>query len=136
MRAVSISIATLAMLAVVVDVWAAGGVYATTASRDAAACARACADDGLCMAWSYEVDGACSLRATTPASPTGIAHGFSARAPATLREPAATTAPMPAAVNASPTTQAEEAAANARPEDETSVMLLGGLETDASGLRN
>ena len=134
MRAVSISIATLAMLAVSFDGWAAGGVYATAASRDAAACARACADDGLCVAWSYEADGACSLRATTPASPAGVAHGFSARAPAALRAQEAE--PPSEAVNASASMEAETPPASARAEDETSLMLLGGLETDSSGLRN
>jgi len=133
MRALSVSIATLAMLAVIVDAWAAGGAYATAPSRDAAACARACADDGLCVAWSYETEGACSLRATTPASPTGAAHGFSARAPSAFREQAEGGAED---VNAPPTTQAEAAPASARAEDETSLMLLGGLETDAAGLRN
>jgi hypothetical protein len=136
MRAVSIWIATLAMLAVGADAWAAGGVYATAPSRDAAACARICADDSLCIAWSYGADGACSLRATAPASPIGEAHGFSARAPAALRAEAATLPAAAQTVNTTRTGEADQPPVRARAEDETSLMLLGGLETDATGLRN
>lgn len=121
-------------LATITAAWAAGGVYATLSARDAAACARLCADDGLCMAWSFRAENSCDLRATVPeATGTEGASGLSSRAPGAMRswtqistqtEPPAP-APMaaPATENASPPTDL--------PQDDVSAMLLGGPEGDA-----
>jgi len=58
------------------------GAYVSLPVRDAAACARACADDGLCMAWSFNTSGACELTAILPLSSPedAAAMGVSSRA--------------------------------------------------------
>ena len=43
-----------------------GGAFATIEAETAAACERACADDTLCMAWSFHAN-ACELKAIVPA---------------------------------------------------------------------
>jgi hypothetical protein len=82
------------------------GVYAALDVRDAAACARACADDGLCMAWALYAN-SCELSAVVPVSaPTeATASALSRRAPAfaSLR-PIAAPAPVAAAPIAAPST--------------------------------
>lgn len=67
-----------------------GGVYATVTAPDAIACAEACADDALCMSWTFMIvaDGApCELKAVIPhAVPDRRAvSGLSARAPSFAR---------------------------------------------------
>jgi hypothetical protein len=57
----------------------AAGAFATVPTADGEACARVCADDGLCMAWRFE-DGACALRATVSADPVAGQSGLSHRA--------------------------------------------------------
>jgi hypothetical protein len=118
---------------------AAEGVYSSSTAHDAAACARMCDDDGLCVAWSFHEDGACELRATAPSQPGGAAHGWSRRAPEGLRlasmpapEQTAAAAPQGAA---SPLPE-EDTPKAAPMEDAVSRLLLGGLEVDATGLRN
>jgi hypothetical protein len=115
--------------AVLTSTAAAGGVYATLPAADAAACARQCADDGLCIAWAYRGADACDLRAVAPASSPSeaIAFGFSSRAPAALRT---TAAPPPISVSPPEGDEAEMS-----PEDAFSALLLGGLERGESDMR-
>jgi hypothetical protein len=63
------------------------GAYVSLTASDAAACARACANDGICMAWSFERDNRCQLRAVVPGEPLphALASGYAARAPAFLQ---------------------------------------------------
>lgn len=63
-----------------------GGAFAVLDVTDPAACMRACAADGLCMAWTYLPGGVCELKAVVPAAvvrPDAVS-GLSARAPASL----------------------------------------------------
>lgn len=64
-----------------------GGTYATVSVDDAQACAHACSEDSLCMAWTYRSSGACELKAVvTRAVPTPEAvSGLSRRAPGFAR---------------------------------------------------
>lgn len=57
--------------------------YTSLPRSDAAACARACADDGLCIAWTYSADNICALSANSPVAwPDGAeVMGLSVRAP-------------------------------------------------------
>jgi hypothetical protein len=121
----------------------AAGAYLSSPTRDSAACARLCADDGLCIAWSYTAEGACQLRANAPEGPSGIASGVSARAPGTLRQAFVNHAP---AVAPSPAPAAPESAAAAAVapigDDSADAELLGGPSEAATaptlrlGLRN
>jgi len=130
------SLAFAAGLAVTGAAAASGGVYASSPSRDAAACARLCADDGLCMAWSYQADGACELRATVPQAQSGVAFGLSRRAPALRTSvPDAPALEEPAAPIAEPTPEPATPLVTAASEDDLSGQLLGGLEEDATALR-
>lgn len=63
------------------------GAYVSLTTRDAAACARACADDGICMAWTFQRDQRCQLSAVVPSAmdSTALAAGFASRAPAFLQ---------------------------------------------------
>lgn len=103
---------------------AAAGAYASLPARDGQACARLCADDGLCVAWRLTAEGACQLRATTPEAPSGLANGFSQRAPASLRQ--AFVNLTPPAASAQPTEQSSAAAPADTANDDTG--LLGGPE--------
>jgi len=69
------------------EVARAPGAYASLTTVDAAACARACAEDGICMAWALHRDNACHLAAVVPAEadPHAIAAGVANRAPAFLQ---------------------------------------------------
>jgi hypothetical protein len=122
--------AAVAICVVAPEANAAAGAFASIAARDAAECARLCADDRLCIAWSFRPEGSCELRATAPAEPAGAAYGLSFRAPDALRHAPASS---PAA---SPRARAAEVEAAVRPEDDVSQLLLGGLEQDATGLRH
>lgn len=64
-----------------------GGVYATLTDFDAQRCAQACADDGICLAWTLTPARACELKAVAPAATpqTGSISGLSSRAPAFAR---------------------------------------------------
>lgn len=111
-----------------------GATYSTVEADDAAACERVCADDTICMAWSFQ-ENSCQLKATVPAevARSGAVSGVSARAPGWLRirheAPPAPAAPA----------LVEETAVEAEPssfqEDDVSLALLGGPEPEA-GLRN
>ena len=128
MRALLLPALTLAMAFAAYSDARASGAYASAAAADAAACARRCADDGLCVAWSYLSSGACELRANAPATPIGVAQGLSTRAPASLREIALVQPTARANVNEDEQTPATEA-------DDVAQELLGGLEEDTTGLR-
>ncbi|MGE0045301.1 MAG: PAN domain-containing protein [Hyphomonadaceae bacterium] len=77
-----------------------GGVYAEMSVASADACAQACAEDGLCMSWTYRRGGTCELKATAPApvAQDDAISGLSSRAPADLRAaaPAMVAAAAPA----------------------------------------
>ena len=73
-----------------------GGGYDTLQLASADACASACAEDALCMAWTLTAAGQCELKAIAPhpIAANGATSGLSARAPgfarlATPQQPAA-----------------------------------------------
>lgn len=104
------------------------GAYATAPVTNAAACARLCADDGLCIAWTLETNGTCSLTAIAApgVAQTGAISGFSDRAPASLRAPAALRPPPePLRTTTAAIFAAPEAPAELAPDD---FALLGGPE--------
>jgi hypothetical protein len=105
------------------------GAYISLTTSNAAACARACAEDGICMAWSFHAENQCQLSAVVSAEPVqALASGFSSRAPAALRPPIvyAEAAPQaPFAPQAAPETPAGEAPARVEAE-ENNLVLLGG----------
>lgn len=71
-----------------IDIARPGGVYARLAEENANACAQACGEDALCMAWTYNsANNACELKAVTPApqQQAGAISGLSARAPGFAR---------------------------------------------------
>lgn len=76
-----------------------GGVYVSLAAEDAAACSHLCAQDDICMAWTYREKPAqaCELKAVvTPAvAEEGAFSGLSGRAPDFTRRLAEATAPTP-----------------------------------------
>lgn len=106
-----------------------GATFATIEAETAAACERLCADDTLCMAWSFHGN-ACELKAVVPpATPQdGAFSGISTRAPAALR---ARAAPQPiAALRDTTELETELFAAEPTPEDDISMALLGGPLTE------
>ena len=118
----------------------AAGAYTRMAAPDAAACARACVEDGICMAWTYSAESACELAAIVPtAAPTGAAaFGLSPRAPAfaQMRALSAPTPPPPQTLAAlepplvqTLTPRAQEPLEPAAMED-GALVLLGGPEED------
>lgn len=114
-----------------------GATFATVEAANPAACERLCADDTICMAWSFHAN-ACELKATVPAaiSQEGVISGVSARAPASLRvryEPPAPAAPAPEAAEFL-SEETFATIAEHEPEDDLSLALLGGPE-DEHGLR-
>jgi hypothetical protein len=132
------------LAAVSIEARATGGAYATSTVGNAAACERLCADDGLCAAWSFHQDNSCELRATEPVEARGVASGLSRRALHALRRASTETGGSVALVEATPAANVEPPQAQmadapapaASPEDDLSQLLLGGLEEDATGLRN
>jgi hypothetical protein len=138
MRAMDVMAAAAAALAAApCGASAAEGVYYSSTAHDAAACARMCDDDGLCVAWSFHDGGACELRATAPSEPGGAAHGWSRRAPEALRLASAPEHPAGAAPSGAASPLPEMRAPQAaRVEDAVSQLLLGGLEVNETGLRN
>lgn len=108
-----------------------GAAFATLQAESAPACERLCADDTLCMAWNFHAN-SCELKAVVPTAvaQVGAISGLSSRAPVTMRAPPVLT-PPPAPTDAPP---AEELAAEPVSEDEISLALLGGPDTD-QGLR-
>ncbi|WP_395645335.1 PAN domain-containing protein [Terricaulis sp.] len=61
-----------------------GAAYMSSPAADSDACARRCADDGLCMAWTFQANRACDLHANVaaPVQAAGAYSGLSQRAPA------------------------------------------------------
>ncbi len=57
------------------------GAYMVSPAADAAACARVCAEDGLCISWTF-ADQSCALAAVVMTPAEGVSFGLSARAPA------------------------------------------------------
>ncbi len=108
--------------------------YATLPLRDAAACARACADDGLCIAWIQRVHGACELSATAPTTwpADGSAVGLSSRAPAFAALPASTPSEAPPATNVN---SELVITAGASENDDPAYALLGGPDEGGLSLR-
>lgn len=109
-----------------------GGSYATVEAETPEACERLCANDTLCMAWSFHAN-VCEFKAIVPAAMAqeGVVSGVSVRAPASMRasfeptQPAATLAAVAGEHEAIDTRSAA-----ARPEDEISLALLGGPNTE------
>jgi hypothetical protein len=104
------------------------GSYMTVTARDAAACARACADDGLCIAWIRHADAACELMAIAPTTPPALGAdvGIASRAPSFAAWPVAVTAAAPvtlAAATPAPTVH--------HPETEATLALLGGPDDES-----
>ena len=108
--------------------WAAiSGAYDAAQAASADICAHRCADDSLCMMWVYRTGSICELRASVTSNLEAVAAGVSPRAPAFAQSTSlvvATPAPPPA-----------PAAPPPRRAPHHSVALLGGPETDRSGLR-
>jgi hypothetical protein len=103
----------------------AEGAYATASAADAAACARVCNTDSLCMAWSFAPNGACALRATMPGETPAFAWGLSPRAPngiAPTQHPAVQRRAAPQSAASSPAAELEVATTN------WGDLLLGGPE--------
>lgn len=109
-----------------------GGSFATVEATSPAVCARACADDTLCMAWSFEAN-SCELKAIVPVaiSRDGVISGVSARAPASMRVSAE---PPQQIVNEAVIIAHETGAPTPLPSAnqqvaDASLALLGGPET-------
>ncbi|HYD89179.1 MAG TPA: hypothetical protein VEA80_17000 [Vitreimonas sp.] len=117
----------------------AAGAYASRAAADAAACARLCAEDGLCMLWSYTPQNQCELRATAPAAPPAGVVGFSTRAPQALRQSFVNPSPTPASAAPLASVATPETPAlpetTARTQEEADSDLLGGPEPQSAALR-
>jgi hypothetical protein len=98
----------------------------TTSNADA--CARACADDGLCIAWVRYTDGACELMAIAPSAPPsmGAEAGVASRAPPFAAWPAPVVTAEPVVIPVASLTVRY-------PETEATLVLLGGPEDE--GLR-
>lgn len=102
-----------------------GATFATIEAETPAACERLCADDTLCMAWSFHGN-ACELKAVVPPATAqdGTFSGISTRAPAALR---ARPEPQPlTALRDTTELEPELATAAPPPEDDISMALLGG----------
>jgi hypothetical protein len=110
------------------------GAYVSLTTSNAAACARACADDGICMAWSFHRENECQLSAVVAAEldQEALATGYSARAPAALQprapvivaEAAASLPPPLAAASSNETPPA------IAPKEDDGLLLGGPSEGD------
>lgn len=111
-----------------------GATFATVEAQSAAACERLCANDTICMAWSFHAN-SCELKAVVPAAiaQEGVISGVSQRAPPSLRTRYEPPPPPPIEPDAS-IEDTFVAAAATEPEDDISLALLGGPE-DERGLR-
>jgi hypothetical protein len=103
-----------------------GGTFATLEAETPAVCERLCADDTLCMAWSFNAN-ACELKAIVPAAlaQNGVISGLSARAPASTRARLEAAPPESFAEG-----ETHPLAAEPRAEDDISIALLGGPDTE------
>jgi hypothetical protein len=111
------------------DVARPGGVYNLLTTPSADACAQACAEDGLCIAWTYLPGGACELKAVAPAPvrSMGARSGLSRRTPDNLRQ-ADARALLALAPVAAPAPAAAPVLASASGVDHSG--LLGGVQDD------
>ena len=105
-----------------------GGSYSTVQTETPTACERHCADDTLCMAWSFQAN-ACEPKAIVPAATErdGTISGISMRAPASIRvrfEP-----PVAAPTIAAHEDEPSPIAAETAPQQDVALALLGGPET-------
>ncbi|MCX7359803.1 MAG: PAN/Apple domain-containing protein [Alphaproteobacteria bacterium] len=104
-----------------------GGSYATVEADTAVACERLCADDTLCMAWSYQAN-SCELKAIVPAATErqGVTSGVSLRAPTSMR--VRYEAPVATPVITAHEDEPALPAAEATPHQDIELALLGGPE--------
>lgn len=127
MRLISIPVIFAAALALAAfEAPGEAGAYASAPAQSVEACARICAEDTLCMAWTH-AQNTCALRATVPANMSLAASGLSPRAPQSLRPAPITrlaSAPEPTLTRPTPRVEPVETA-----------MLLGGPDEETSGLR-
>jgi len=112
---------TFGLICAATPALATGSAFRTIASQNAASCARACADDGLCIAWTLTVD-SCALSAIAPTEwPQAATEvGLSTRAPSFAALPQ-----RPQVLTPAP----EETAAqseNTTTQNDTDYALLGG----------
>lgn len=121
MRGVLTSLAFGLICAAATPALAAGSAFRTIASQTAASCARACADDGLCIAWTLTAD-SCALSAIAPIEwpQAATAAGLSTRAPSF-----ATLPQRPQMLTSTPPELAPQSEA-AAPQDDIEYALLGG----------
>lgn len=115
------------------DVARPGGVYNLLTTATADACASACAEDGICIAWTYLPGGACELKAVapTPVRSIGARSGLSARTPAALRQAdAMALSQLPAAPALRPQMLAESAPSAPIYGGVDDSGLLGGVQDD------
>jgi hypothetical protein len=109
-----------------------GGVYNLLTTANADACAQACGDDGLCIAWTFQAGGACELKAVAPAPvrTMGARSGLSSRTPPGLRQADANAlrALTPVSAETSPPAANPQLAAITTLDDSG---LLGGLDDGA-----
>lgn len=114
------------------DVARPGGVYNLLTAANADACAFACSEDGLCMAWTFQPGGSCELKAVAPAPvrAVGARSGLSNRTPPNLRQADANAlrALTPIAAAAPQAAANPQLAALSGLDDSG---LLGGLEDEA-----
>lgn len=109
------------------------GIYDFQDQPDSQACAHVCADDTLCVAWTFGGPGKCGLLAAAPeVTEAGWVSGLSPNAPNFLRReaqvaPEATSAPQATPSEPSPPSEHAEA----QPETEMETALLGGPEEGA-----
>jgi hypothetical protein len=130
-RMLRLLLPAISLLALVSPAIASGkspGAYANLPGRDANACARACADDGLCMAWTFHPNGACELTAIAPSSrsPGAAAFGMASRAPAMPNLVHAPAAPFEAVAVIADVPVLDHPAAEPIAETDQSLLLLGG----------
>ncbi len=113
--------------------------YQVLSVASAEACARACEDDGLCIAWTFTDAAACNLSAVAPhETPGEMKYGVSSRAPSFARALAEMRGPTeaPAIAEAvAPTPEPAPAHTEARTSEEAafeaaSLELLGGPEDE------
>jgi hypothetical protein len=105
------------------------GAYASLTVSNANACARACAEDGICMAWSFHAANQCQLSAVvSQAGPQALAAGFASRAPAQLRpsEPSVHVEAPPSLPSHVLETAAEQVPPTTPEPHEDDMVLLGG----------
>ena len=121
MRGIFTSLAFGLICAAATPALATGSAFRTIASQTAASCARACADDGLCIAWTLTAD-SCALSAIAPIEwPQAATEvGLSTRAPSFAALPQRPQVLTPAPQETA--THSEDSAT----QDDTDYALLGG----------